>query len=214
VLNPNDTIIRLAGEMLNAHRHLCAFFDTPEEEVRVLAPFIVEGLDRGEKAFHIVDPAFVDGYIKLLEDEGIAVTAAMQTGQFEIATWHDAYLRTGGFDQFDTLQFIQDVLTQNRDQGFPLSRLVAHMEWSLTDNKGVGDLVEYESRLNDSLSSFDDPVLCVYDTTRFGAGVVMDILRTHPAAIVGEALHRNPFYVEPDEFLRELRGDVIRQSGD
>ncbi len=214
MLNPNDTIIRLAGETLNAHRHLCAFFDTPEEEVRVLAPFVQEGLERGEKAFHIVDPAFVGGYIKLLEGEGIPVSAAMQTGQFEIATWPDAYLRTGGFDQFDMLQFIQDVLTRGQDQCFPLMRLVAHMEWSLTDNKGVGDLVEYECRLNDALSSFDDPVLCVYDTTRFGAGVVMDILRTHPAAIVGGALHRNPFYVEPDEFLRELKGDVVKQSGD
>src|SRR5688500_1308096 len=32
----------------------------------------------------------------------------------------------------------------------------------------------------------------------------MDILRTHPLVIVGGALRQNLFYVEPDEFLREL----------
>ena len=34
----------------------------------------------------------------------------------------------------------------------------------------------------------------------------MDILRTHPMVIVGGILQENPFFVQPDEFLRELRG--------
>ena len=34
----------------------------------------------------------------------------------------------------------------------------------------------------------------------------MDILRTHPMAIIGSLLQENPFFVPPDEFLRELRG--------
>lgn len=33
----------------------------------------------------------------------------------------------------------------------------------------------------------------------------MDILRTHPMAIVGGVLRENPFFVPPEEFLRELR---------
>jgi hypothetical protein len=40
---------------------------------------------------------------------------------------------------------------------------------------------------------------------RFGANVVMDILRTHPMVIIGGILQQNPFFVPPDEFLRELR---------
>jgi hypothetical protein len=32
----------------------------------------------------------------------------------------------------------------------------------------------------------------------------MDILRTHPVVIVGGLLQQNPFFVPPDEFLREL----------
>ena len=33
----------------------------------------------------------------------------------------------------------------------------------------------------------------------------MDILRTHPMVIIGGLLQPNPFFVPPDEFLRELR---------
>jgi hypothetical protein len=30
-------------------------------------------------------------------------------------------------------------------------------------------------------------------------------LRTHPAVIVGGLLQENPFFVPPDQFLREIR---------
>jgi hypothetical protein len=53
----SEASIRFAGSVLGAQRHVCAFFHTPDEEYRVLLPFIKEGFDRGERAFHIVDPA-------------------------------------------------------------------------------------------------------------------------------------------------------------
>lgn len=33
----------------------------------------------------------------------------------------------------------------------------------------------------------------------------MDIMRTHPMVVVGGVLQTNPFFVPPDEFLKELR---------
>jgi hypothetical protein len=33
----------------------------------------------------------------------------------------------------------------------------------------------------------------------------MDILRTHPMVLVGGLLSVNPFFVPPDEMLKELR---------
>ena len=32
----------------------------------------------------------------------------------------------------------------------------------------------------------------------------MDIMRTHPMVIIGGILQENPFYVPPDELIREL----------
>ncbi|HWQ34300.1 MAG TPA: hypothetical protein VNQ79_15740 [Blastocatellia bacterium] len=45
----------------------------------------------------------------------------------------------------------------------------------------------------------------MYDPARFGAGIVMDILRTHPLVIIGGTLYENSFYLPPDQFLRELQ---------
>jgi len=51
------------------------------------------------------------------------------------------------------------VLRGGVSQGFPLTRLVAHMEWALEDRPGVDDLVEYETRLNYILPKYPDPVV-------------------------------------------------------
>jgi len=47
--------------------------------------------------------------------------------------------------------------------------------------------------------------LAGYQLGKFGGDTVMDIMRTHPMVIIGGLLQRNPFYVPPEEFLREIR---------
>jgi len=48
-------------------------------------------------------------------------------------------------------------------------------------------------------------VICTYQLSKFGGDTLIDIMRTHPMIIIGGLLHRNPFYVPPEEFLREVR---------
>jgi len=56
------------------------------------------------------------------------------------------------------LALIEEVLQAGTAQGFPLTRLVANMEWALEDRPGVDDIVEYETRLNYVLPKYDDAV--------------------------------------------------------
>ena len=73
---------------------------------------------------------------------------------------------------------------------------------------GVDDLLEYEARANGIWLRQDgpvNPVICTYDLTKFGGEVVVDVMRTHPMIIIGGILQANPFFMPPDEFLRELR---------
>jgi DcmR-like sensory protein len=157
-MDPNQPI-RFAGSVLDAQRHVCALFHSHDEEYRVLLPFITEGFERGEKAFHIVDPALRAAHCQRLTSGGIDVEAAEKSGQFQLRNWADAYLREGHFDQDKMLALIEEVLDGGKQQGFPLTRLVAHMEWALEDRPGVDDLVEYETRLNYVLPRYKDPVI-------------------------------------------------------
>jgi hypothetical protein len=51
----NGDSVQFAGVNLGAQRHICAFFNTMDEEHRVLRSFYKDGFDPGEKAIHIVD---------------------------------------------------------------------------------------------------------------------------------------------------------------
>jgi hypothetical protein len=202
---PQPQDVTLAGRTVPGNQHVCAFFNSKEEEYRVLMPFIKEGFERGERAFHVVDPEHRPSHLRRLADAGVRVEEAERRGQLEVRRWQEAYLREGHFDQARMIELIQDVLREGKKRGFPMTRLVANMEWALEDRPGVDDIVEYESRLNYVLPKYDDVVVCTYDLAKFNATVVMDILRTHPMVIIGGVLQENPLYVQPDEFLEELK---------
>ena len=158
-LSESEQPIRFAGSMLGAQRHVCAFFHSPDEEYRVLLPFIKEGFGRGEKAFHIVDPKLRTEHVQRLVSAGIEVEAAETSGQLELRNWADAYLRDGHFNQDRMLALIEEVLDGGIEEGFALTRLVVHMEWAREDRPGVDDLLEYETRLNYVLPRYKDPVI-------------------------------------------------------
>jgi hypothetical protein len=151
--------IHFAGATLAQERHICAFFHSPDEEYRVLLPFIREGIERGEKAFHIVNPVLVEDHLERLKSGRVDTDAATSRGQLVVKRWQDAYLRDGHFDQDRMLALIEEVLTSGPAEGYPLTRLVAHMDWALEDFPGVNDLVEYETRLNFVLPKYKDPVI-------------------------------------------------------
>jgi hypothetical protein len=97
------------------------------------------------------------------------------------------------------------VLDSGQAEGYAHTRLLAQMEWALEDLPGVENLIQYEAKLNRIIGERDDTVICAYDLSRFGAATVMNALRTHPVVIIGGLMHQNPFYVSPDELLREMQ---------
>jgi len=198
--------VELAGVNLAGRNHVCAFFNTIDEEHRVLGSFYKDGLDRGEKAAHIVDPANREEHLKRLAGAGIHVQEKMDTGQLEVFPWTDAYVRDRRFDQDAMLATVEKLIQSGAAAGYPLTRLAGHhMDWLFLDKPATYNLVEYEARLNHVLSKYNDPVICNYDPSKFGATVAMDIMRTHPLVIMGGLLRENPFFVPPEQFLDEMR---------
>jgi hypothetical protein len=191
--------------VLGRHRHICAFFNGIDEQHRVLRSFIKDGFERGDKAFHLVDPELREEHLKRLAEAGIDVHEGIDTGQLEVRPWQDAPLRGGRFDQDAWLTSFEQVLRSGPAAGYAQTRFLAHMEWALVDLPGVENLIEFETRVNYVIPKYDDIVICAYDLSKFGASVVMDALRTHPAVIVGGVLQENPFFVPPDQFLLEIR---------
>jgi MEDS: MEthanogen/methylotroph, DcmR Sensory domain len=195
-----------AGGSIGAHRHICAFFNGLDEEYRVLGSFYKDGFDRGEKATHIVEAANREEYLQRLAEAGVDVRGMMEAGQLEVLPWTDMYVRDHQFDQDAMLASVEKIMQSGTGAGYARTKLVGHhMDWLFRDQAAVRNLVEYEARLNDLLAKYDEPVVCNYDASKFGASVALDILRTHPLVIVGGILRENPFFVPPEQFLEEVR---------
>jgi MEDS: MEthanogen/methylotroph, DcmR Sensory domain len=197
--------IQFAGGVLDRQRHICAFFNDIDEEHRVLRSFIKDGFDRGDKAFHLVNPELREEHLRRLAEAGINVREVLEAGQLEVRPWQEAPLRGGRFDQDTWLLLFEQVLRSGPAAGYAQTRFLAHMEWALVDLPGVEDLIEFETRVNYIVPKYEDIVICSYNLSKFSASVVMDALRTHPVVIIGGLLQENPFFVPPDQFLHEMR---------
>jgi signal transduction histidine kinase len=189
--------IHLAGAILGGQRHVCGFFDGPEDEHRVTLSFVQEGLERKELAFHIVDPAERDNYARRLEQDGIRVAELERSGGFELRTWSDTYLRNGEFDPAAMLALLEKVV-QRRAPRFPLVRFVTHMNFTNAEQTTWNEWVAYEARLNQVLAKYPDPLLCAYETRQYNGAVMLDVQRAHPAVIIGGSLQSNPFFKASD----------------
>ena len=192
-----------AAALLRA-RHICLFYNSQDEEYDILLPFIKEGFEKGDKTFHIIDSKHRPAHLRQLQKVGIDVEGGEKTGQLEVRGWEDAHLRPGHFDQHAMLALVEEVLTKAKQSGYPATRWVANMGWALEDLPGVEDALEYCARLNYVVPNYPATIICTYDLAHFDANMVMNTLRTHPAAIIGGILQENPFFVPPQEMLREL----------
>lgn len=197
----SDKTTNLAGAVLNGNRHLCAFFHSEEEELRTLLPFIVDGLAAGEKVVYLVDAKNVEEHRRRLRDGGIDVETAEQSGQLAVIGWPEG----GTYDQDRALGLVDHVLGASRDQGYQRTRVVGDMDWASENEIRDVDVIALEARLSIIYSRHDVWVICAYDLSRFSGVVVLDVMRTHQATLVGGVVQHNPFYIPPEQMLQELR---------
>jgi hypothetical protein len=204
-MNSSADPIPFARSMLREHRHVCAFFSSPADEYDTLLPFVCDGINCGQRAFHVLPAQHREDHLRRLRNAGINVEKAMESRQLEIALPEDTYLKTGRFNKDAMLALIQEALKAGSALGFPLTRMIAHAESAVDDWKSGNEWVEYEMRLNGVLPNYDDPVICTYDANLLTTTLALDILRTHPVAIIGGVLIENAFFTRPEDFIREVQ---------
>src|SRR5260370_23569417 len=105
--------ISLAGSQLGQTRHVCAFFNSDEEEYRVLLPFIKDGFERGDKPIHIVSPDQHRDHLQRLAGIAIDSTAVQRNGHFQLRSSTETYLQVARFDQHRMLPSFEQMATGN-----------------------------------------------------------------------------------------------------
>ena len=203
--------LSLAGTRLDPYYHVCALFNSREEEYTVLTPFFKEGLEGGEKAVHIVDPTLVHDHLQRLNAHGIDTEKCLTCAQLQVLPWDQAYLAGGSFDQNRMLATIEAAFDAGRQAGFPRLRIMGNMGWAFDGSPGSEQVIEYEARVNEVLARNRQPAICVYDMAQLSGTMMMDILRSHPLTLIHGVVHENPFYTPPEVLLPQLRSRAAQQ---
>ena len=204
--------LTLAGTALESF-HVCAFFNSRDEEYEVLNPFFKQAMDQGEKNLHIVDPALKSDHRARLTSSGVDAQECEARGQLEVLSWQEGYLdESGVFDKYRMLAVLDHLTGAGRDAGFSRLRIMGNMNWVFNECLGSEDLLEYEAEVNEVLARNRQPAVCVYDTAKLSGSMMMDLLRTHPLSLIGGVVQENPFFTPPREMLRELRARKLAAS--
>jgi hypothetical protein len=198
------TPIPFGRTYLREHRHICAFFNSVKEEYDTLGPFISDGIHRGDRTVLVYPAKNKDDHVRRLKAAGLDVERLEESGQLVLEVPENTYLRTGKFNKDDMLARIQEGLADSRARGYSVTRMIAHTEAKISGWQNELELIEYEVLLNKALSHSQDPVICIYDINQMSAALMMDVLRSHPMAIIGGVLHHNPYYTKVSKFLPEI----------
>jgi len=195
----------LCGEVLYAPIHICAFFDSREEQYEVILPYVQEGLNRKEKVINILESACHHDHNERLSTAGIQIEEKSANNQLNILASEDTYLKGGSFAAEKMLRLLEDALIEANEEGYDAVRACGAMVWALKNVPGTDELIEYEARLNLLTPKYCCSLVCMYDTNRFSGRVLTDVLATHSHVIMNGRIYKNPYYIEPLEFLPTLQ---------
>ena len=181
--------------------HLCLVYDSVEEQLAAVVPYVKAGLARGERCVYIADDRSVAEIELALSRAGVDVAHELRRGALLILTKRDAYLRSGVFDPNAMIAFLHATTEQAVAQGFTGLCVTGEMTWAQGPEIGNERLIEYESMLNHFLPGSRAHAVCQYNRKRFRPAIIRDVLRTHPVAVVGGLVCPNVFYEPPEMML-------------
>src|ERR1700750_2562917 len=166
--------------------HVCAFYRGDSDRDRLLTAYLGTGLSAGDKCICVVDSPYTAKRLASLP--GDLGGPGSPDGQLDIHLPESTYLAGGEFTTSDMLAFWTENMAKAGFEGESFCRLVGEMTWALRDAPGVEHLVGYESELNRVTSSSPVIVLCLYDLDRFSGEGVVNVVKTHPQALVTGSL--------------------------
>jgi PAS domain S-box-containing protein len=193
---------------LKPHDHLCLIYESREEWLATVVPFISSGLKRGEKCIYVVDANTAIQIKAVLIEAGLAVDDYESKGQLSILHERDTYTREGYFDPDLMIALLIEETKNALSEGYPALRATGEMSWALRDYSGVDKVLEYEAKLNrDLFPKYPCVAICQYDRWKFDPEIIKGVVLTHPLLIRGGHIYHNFYYVEPDEYLNHKKSE-------
>ena len=209
--------IQVAGkrEEVTPGSHICQLYNQADEAMSVTQSLLKSGLTSEDKCFW-AGPASTAAEVKaLLEKGGPRLRRALASDQVSFITEKDAFLNNGRFDPYHMVSAHQTFIAQATKEGWRTVRCVVDMTWLTRGIASSRDILKYEAACDAVFTFQNAPIVGVfqYDYGKLSGAVVVELLKLHPIAVVGNFIKRNPYYLNSEEYLKRiLRIDRERRN--
>ncbi len=163
--------------------HFCQFYQTREDLLDALVPFMAAGLQNNEACMWVTSSPL------MLEEARHALGRALpdfgercSRGQIEILPHTEWYLQGGAFDLNRVLNGWIDRLDCALSAGYSGLRVSGNTAW--LEKKDWASFTEYEEAINGMIGGRRMIALCTYSLDLCGAAEVMDVIRNHEFALI------------------------------
>jgi len=178
--------------------HICALYETEDEQLAVAAAYVAEGFRKGERCFYVARSApALSRFRSALKRCGVDPQKMAASGAFLEATNAEAHLAEGRFDSERMLRLLNDAVESALDAGFQGLRTCGDMSWLLDQADGSERVVEYEALLNQFFRGTRALGMCLYNRARLPAGLIDHAIATHSSVCIDRRHRSNPFYELP-----------------
>ena len=187
--------------MLQSGDHACALYRSTAELIALVAAFIAEGVQQGERCWYVSRNAAQTQKLRTaLTTHGVNLDAAVSRGQVAVRLAAAVYLVNGLFKPARTLRLYENAIHAALREGFAGFRTAADMAWAIgrttaaSRGANADTLITYEAALRPLFGPNKATGLCLFPRKRTRVFVVDGLLATHPVARLEDVFRVNPFY--------------------
>jgi hypothetical protein len=186
--------------------HICQLFNQPAEAMSVAVSLLKSGLTSQDKCFYAGPESGAIEVRAALEKTGPKARRAMDSEQMLFMTEKDSLLNSGRFDPYYLVSAHQTLIRQATTEGWACVRGVIDMTWLTRGIASSKDILKYEAACDAVFTFQNAPIVGVfqYDYGKLSGAVVVEMLKLHPIAIVGNFIKRNPYYLNSEEYLKRI----------
>jgi hypothetical protein len=174
--------IRRKVEAIKRGHHACLFFDSDEERLQATVPYLLIGLERGERCLMLADDSVVRRTLEGMRSEGADVDDAIAQGRL-VATSERVYLADGRFRPERTIGFLEEALKQALADGYSGLRATGDIHWEMGPSGDLDKMMAYETALDHFFFAKKLTGLCQYHRQRVPTPQRVHAMRVHPVIV-------------------------------
>ena len=163
--------------------HVCQFYKTKDDLIDILVPYFKAGLESHESCLWITsDPLRAPEAEEALAKSVSDLEEYVTSGQMEIFSHSEWYLKQGTFEQRRTLKGLTDKLDKGLTDGYTGLRTAGNTTW--LDKRIWGNFINYEKEVNEVIRKYRMIAICSYSLHDLGILEVIQVSNNHQYAII------------------------------